>query len=119
MFILCFLGSPYFRYICFNCLISNLIELIKRFNQLFKVLFDVSSIYFRVPKYLYITYVINITMVTSTKNNQDEKEVQRVSSDTVQYVESMRLSKYEPFYAIMDRVIDKAKALDKLKKRGE
>jgi hypothetical protein len=44
---------------------------------------------------------------------QEQTEPKRLSLETIIYVEKQRLNKYEPFYAIMNRVIDKAKAFDK------
>lgn len=47
-----------------------------------------------------------------------ETETQRLRLEDVEYIESHRLSKYEPFYAIASRVIDKARLCDKVKFDG-
>ena len=77
-----------------------LLNLLKSFNHLIETF-----------KFKLVSYV---TMVTHSEE-LTQTEPKRLSLESIEYVESQRLSKYEPFYAIMNRVIDKAKALDKKK----
>ena len=42
-----------------------------------------------------------------------ETETQRLTKEFIDYAESLRESKYEPFYSIANRIMGRAKAFDK------